>query len=179
MQKNITDYFINNSDFETDKIFYNDSEIQEILNIYTDGACSRNGYSNAQAGIGIYSENLLEISERIKGEQTNQRAELFAILKALESIDIKKYNQINIYTDSKYSISCITIWIDNWLKNNWQSKYKKPVKNKDIIKDIYAIYSKYNHINFIHIFAHTNKKDIHSLGNEKADLLARLSINNK
>ncbi len=146
------------------------------ITIYTDGACSNNGKKNAAAGIGVYVENIYNISEKISGRQTNQRAELYAILKALNIININEYTKIIIYTDSLYSINCITKWIHGWIKNGWLDKKKHPVKNRDIIENIYNIYKKYSTIHFNHIIAHTNKNDIHSLGNAKADELARLSL---
>ena len=145
---------------------------KKTITIYTDGACKNNGKKNAIAGIGVYSENVYNISEKIKGRQTNQRAELYAILKALELTKIDDYSIVYIYTDSLYSINCITKWIYGWINNGWLDKKKKPVKNKDIIQPIYNIYKKYSNIRFIHIEAHTNKTDIHSLGNAKADELA-------
>ena len=144
------------------------------ITIYTDGACSNNGKKNAAAGIGVYVENIYNISEKISGRQTNQRAELYAILKALNVININDYTKIIIYTDSLYSINCITKWIKTWIKNGWLDKKKHPIKNKDIIQSIYNIYNKYNHIHFIHVLAHTNNTDIHSIGNSKADALANL-----
>ena len=36
---------------------------------------------------------------------------------ALQIINIDDYSAINIYTDSKYSINCITKWIKTWIKN--------------------------------------------------------------
>src|SRR4051794_17307911 len=56
------------------------------------------------------------ISERLEGEvQTNQRAELTAILRALESINDAQPAEVR--TDSKYSIQCVTEWYVNWLRN--------------------------------------------------------------
>ena len=147
-----------------------------ILVIYTDGACSNNGKKNAKAGIGIYIDNMYSISEKLEGKQTNQRAELYAILKSLKIININDYTSIIIYTDSQYSINCITKWIKNWIKNNWKDKHNKPVKNKDLIEPIYNIYKTNNNIKFTHILAHTNLQDCHSLGNNKADMLARQAI---
>tara|TARA_Y100001958_G_C21025168_1_gene400225 strand:+ start:28 stop:558 length:531 start_codon:yes stop_codon:yes gene_type:complete len=175
MQTKITTFFQKNTLDKTDiKIIKNNKE--NPIYIYTDGACKNNGKKNAIAGIGVYIKDICDISERIKGKQTNQRAELYAILKALESINIKEYNPIYIYTDSQYSINCITKWIYGWLNNGWLDKKKHPIKNKDIIQSIYNIYKNYSYINFIHIEAHTNKTDIHSLGNSKADYLATHSI---
>jgi len=149
------------------------------LLIYTDGSCINNGKQNAKAGIGIYCKEAdLYISKRITGKQTNQRAELSAILIALENITISVYDKITIYTDSMYSINCLTQWIKNWIKNNWLDKHKKPIKNKDLILSIYNIICLNPRIYLLHIEAHTNKKDIHSIGNSIADKLARDSILN-
>ncbi len=42
---------------------------------------------------------------------------------------------------------------------------------------LYETY-KYTNIQFMHVYAHTNKKDIHSIGNSMADKLAYDAINN-
>ena len=169
MTKTILDYFSNSSSKKLTEV--------KSINIYTDGACINNGKKNAKAGIGIYISDNQMISERITGHQTNQRAELFAILKTLKILNIGDYNIVNIYTDSQYSINCITKWIHGWLKNNWLDSKKKLVKNRDIIEQIYNIKKNYNNIIFHHIYSHTNKTDIHSIGNSKADKLARDSLN--
>tara|TARA_B000000475_G_scaffold263469_1_gene249996 strand:- start:444 stop:947 length:504 start_codon:yes stop_codon:yes gene_type:complete len=161
----------------TQFFFKNKSTISKTLYIYTDGACTNNGKRNAKAGIGIYSPNLFNISEKLIGHQTNQRAELYAILKALQLTDILEYDSIHIYTDSMYSINCLTKWIFKWIKNDWLDFKKKPVKNKDLILQIYTILYNHNHIHLHHILAHTNKTDTHSIGNSYADDLARKSIN--
>lgn len=182
MQTKLTQFFKKNTldksttDFQKNEtnIEQNNNIQKKTITIYTDGACKNNGKKNAIAGIGVYSENVYNISEKIEGRQTNQRAELYAILKALELTKIDDYSTVYIYTDSLYSINCITKWIYGWINNGWLDKKKKPVKNKDIIQPIYNIYKKYSNIRFIHIEAHTNKTDIHSLGNAKADELATL-----
>lgn len=166
MQTSITDFF-----------YKNKKTSGKVLYIYTDGACVNNGKKNAKAGIGVYSENIFNISERVVGHQTNQRAELYAILKALQLTDINEYDSIHLYTDSMYSINCLTKWIYKWINNSWLDFKKKPVKNKDIILQIYNILYNRTNIHLHHVYSHTNKTDIHSLGNSKADDLARKSIN--
>ena len=70
VQKSITSYFksTSSSNSNINLIF---GEKKEDLIIYTDGACSNNGKSTAKAGIGVYSKDKLNISERIVGKQTN------------------------------------------------------------------------------------------------------------
>ena len=145
------------------------------LIIYTDGACSNNGKSNAKAGVGIHFSKKNELhftdrSESFKENPTNQRAELKAILDALQIV--QKYpHRIIIYTDSEYSIKCVTQWFPNWVKHNKLDDKK----NIDLIKPIYQYYRSLS-IEFRHINSHTGLHDEHSLGNEEADRLANMGI---
>jgi ribonuclease HI len=75
------------------------------------------------------------VSEALKGsKQTNQRAELTAILRALDIAP--RHREVTIYTDSKYSIDCVTNWYRNWVKNGWVNSKGKPVENKDLVAEI-------------------------------------------
>ena len=70
-----------------------------------------------------------------------------------------------------YSFNCITVWYPKWMKEN---KLKNR-KNIDLIQPIYELIQEMNVI-FIHINAHTDLQDRHSVGNSKADLLATQCI---
>lgn len=151
---------------------------QDTFNIYTDGACKHNGSDKAKAGIGVYfnkhnSVNIPNVSERLTTiKQTNNVAELTAILRALElcyEYNIK--HQILIYTDSDYSMKCIEIWYPQWKKENKM----KDRKNIDILQKIDKLYEKLD-VKFKHIRSHTGLTDIHSKGNEMADRLAVQSL---
>jgi ribonuclease HI len=75
------------------------------------------------------------ISEALKGSrQTNQRAELTAIVRALDIAPLNR--DVTIYTDSRYSINCVTNWYKSWVRNKWMTAKNKPVENKDLIMDI-------------------------------------------
>lgn len=108
-----------------------------MLTIYTDGSSLRNGAAGARAGVGVYfgpgdSKN---VSEALPGtRQTNQRAELTAILRALDLAP--RHRDVTIYTDSRYSIDCVTNWYKNWRKNGWITATKKPVENRDLVQDV-------------------------------------------
>ena len=41
-----------------------------------------------------------------------------------------------IFTDSKYSIDCVTSWFITWRNNGWQTSNGKPVENRDLIETI-------------------------------------------
>lgn len=146
--------------------------------VYTDGSCIGNGNVNANGGIGIYFPNkeLKNVSKVYRHKRcTSSRTELYAILLAIKLIK-QSYNlddtTIDIYSDSKYSISCITKWAKNWEKNGWIKTDGLPVKNKEYICAIYKYFKLYN-INFHHVHAHTKKSDEFSEYNDNADKLAK------
>ena len=62
---------------------------------------------------------------------TNNRMELAGVLRALTEV-FKRKKEIVVYTDSKYVINGMTGWIYGWQKNNWKTKEKKDVLNKDL-----------------------------------------------
>lgn len=144
--------------------------------VYTDGSCMKKK-DGIKCGYGVYFPNneLPNISKKFtKMPLTNQRAELYAIYKAIKEICKNiKFNHVKIYSDSEYSIKSLTEWIISWKKNNWKTANKKEVLNQDIIKKIDKKLQKYEgKITFTHVKAHTGKSDAHSLGNAEADRLA-------
>jgi ribonuclease HI len=144
--------------------------------VYTDGACSNNGMPDAKAGIGIYfgKDDACNLSEAVEGKQTNNTAELQAILRTYDIIEdsILKGNKICIMSDSRYAIQAATTYGEKQEKTNW--KYDIP--NKDLVKKVYLLYKDKPNVRFQWIAAHTDKSDIHSLGNEAADKLANQAI---
>lgn len=77
------------------------------------------------------------VSEVLQGpRQTNQRAELTAVKRALDVAP--RHRDITIFTDSKYAIDSVTSWYVNWSKNGWITAAKKPVENRDLIEPIRA-----------------------------------------
>lgn len=131
-----------------------------MLNIYTDGSSLGNGQLGSSAGVGVFfgpgdtryttlhtfsdqplpiyvPQNLTpairNVSAPLVGpRQTNQRAELTAIQKALDLAPLDR--SVTIFSDSNYAINCATTWSKTWRKNGWVTSAKKPVENKDIVE---------------------------------------------
>ena len=108
--------------------------------IYTDGSCVGNPGPGGWAAIIIFGN---EKKELFGGEKTttNNRMELTAAIKAIEYCCEQKKNQaslknLRIFTDSAYVKEGITVWINNWEKNNWKTADKKDVKNVDLWKKL-------------------------------------------
>jgi ribonuclease HI len=162
IEKNIVE--IENSTFEPD--YY----------VYTDGACSNNGKENAIAGIGIYfgENDMRNVSQKVIGKQTNNTAELGAILHTYNIIkpDILSGKKIGIVSDSAYAIRCATTYGKSCEKEGWE----RDIPNKDLVRNIYELYKDISTIKFLHIMAHTQKTDNHSIGNDHADKLANMAV---
>lgn len=118
------------------------------IEIYTDGACSKNPGPGGWAYIIINKDSKEEIFKASGGEKltTNNRMELMAVIRALQKIQeetlsgqsgiIAAYESISVHTDSQYVQQGISSWIFNWKKNNWKTASKQPVKNQDLWQEL-------------------------------------------
>ena len=145
--------------------------------VYTDGACINNGKFSASAGFGIFFEinDPRNVSQKIIGKQTNNIAELTAILQTYYIIenDIINGKKIIIVSDSIYAIRCVTSYGKKCNEKNWNVD----IPNKELVKKTFEIYNNKLNVQFMHIKAHTNNSDIHSIGNKYADKLATMPLN--
>ena len=135
-----------------------------MIKIYTDGSCLNNPGDGGWAAIININGNIKKISGSSK-DTTNNKMELMAPIKALQ--EIKKKQKIEIYTDSQYVRLGITDWINKWIKNNWQTSKKEPVKNKELWIELYELTKSYE-IKWIWVKAHAG-----NILNEEVDLLAK------
>jgi ribonuclease HI len=103
--------------------------IKNTVEIYTDGACSGNPGPGGWGSVLLYNGHRREISGG-DAETTNNRMEMMAVIKALETL--RRSCNVMIYTDSVYVMKGITEWIEQWKKRNWKTAAKKPVKNAEL-----------------------------------------------
>ncbi len=100
--------------------------------IYTDGACSGNPGPGGWGAVLIYGDFRREISGA-EANTTNNRMELTAAIKALESLKLPC--AVELYSDSAYLINAYKQnWLTNWVKRGWLKADKKPVENVDLWK---------------------------------------------
>ena len=135
-----------------------------MIKIYTDGSCLKNPGNGGWAAIININSEIVKISGSAK-DTTNNKMELMAPIKALQ--EIKEQQPIEIYTDSQYVKLGITDWIHKWIKNNWQTSKKEPVKNKELWIELYELTKSYE-IKWIWVKAHAG-----NILNEEVDLLAK------
>ena len=135
-----------------------------MITIYTDGSCLNNPGNGGWAAIININNDIKKISGGVK-DTTNNKMELMAPIKALQ--EIKEKQSIEIYIDSEYVRLGITDWVHKWIKNNWQTSKKEPVKNKELWIQLYDL-NKLHEIKWIWVKAHSG-----NVLNEEVDLLAR------
>ena len=143
-----------------------------MIKIYTDGACSGNPGPGGW-GYVILENGKLHTGKGSESQTTNNRMELMAAIKALESA--RADESLFLYTDSTYLQKGITEWIVNWKKNNWITSSKKPVSNKDLWIKIDQLNLELD-IKWKWVKAHQSDNSDDTLYNNMADELATGAI---
>jgi ribonuclease HI len=137
------------------------------VEIFTDGACSGNpgpgGWGALLRGHG--SETELSGGEPAT---TNNRMEMMAAIAALESLD--RGVHAVIFTDSRYLLDGITLWLPRWKTRGWKTADKKPVKNVDLWKRLEAALARHR-VEWRWVKGHAGH-----IENDRVDALARAAI---
>lgn len=159
------------------------------IQVFTDGGSSPKTH---KAGMGVAFSSphqALAVSTRLKNGTTNQEAELQAIVACLRQIseNFTDGELITIWTDSDYSIKCLTQYINVWEKNGWVTSSNTPVKHRELIEDCYNRWQKLTpirvrlrHISEVGLKSHQSRPGMDSPalkqlvwnGNRTADILA-------
>ena len=135
--------------------------------IYTDGACRGNPGPGGWGALIKFESAEKEIFGG-QPDTTNNQMELSAAIEGLAAL--KEPCSVELFTDSKYVMDGITLWIQNWKKNNWRTAAKKDVKNKELWQKLDQLISQHR------VQWHWVKGHSGDVGNETADLLANKGI---
>jgi len=101
--------------------------------IYTDGSCLNNpgpgGWAFLVAGS---SQPSIECFGHL-AHTTNNQMELQGVIEALKWL-LSAYGAqtaATLFTDSRYVQQGITLWMQNWKRNQWRTSQKQSVKNQE------------------------------------------------
>ncbi|MFN2160143.1 MAG: ribonuclease HI [Anaerolineales bacterium] len=136
------------------------------VTIYTDGACDPNPGPGGWAALIFFKSRRKEISGSVK-ESTNNRMELTAAIKALETLN--RECEIDFYTDSEYLKRGITEWLEIWRARNWRRK-GGALKNVDLWQTLDKLIARHA-IDWHWIRGHAGNRH-----NQRVDYLARKAI---
>jgi ribonuclease HI len=141
-----------------------DRAAAKIVDIYTDGACSGNPGPGGWGVLLRYGSTEKELYGGEAAETTNNRMELMAAIRALESLT--RPVQVRLHTDSTYVRNGITKWLLNWKRNGWRTADKQPVKNADLWQRLELAIERHE-VEWLWVKGHAGDP-----GNERADALA-------
>lgn len=153
----------------------NDSQAIPVSNepshriVYTDGsfAWEAPGVGFAGCGVCVEGDGSWNMALPLAGEkQTNNRAELVAVILALERLPQEW--SLTICTDSQYVVRGVTEWLPRWKSKAWVTARGKVVDNSDLWENLcVALEARARPVSFQWVRGHVGV-----LGNEKADGLA-------
>ena len=116
----------------------------------------------------MYKETKKEISGG-RNNTTNNVMELTAVIEGLKML--KFPCEVDLYSDSAYVVNAFQQgWIYNWVKNNWKTAGKEPVKNQELWKELYDLTKKHK-VTFHKVKGHSDNEY-----NNRCDELARNAI---
>jgi ribonuclease HI len=158
--------------------------------VFCDGACSGNGTKKSVGGWAWAFWAGKHLSD-IQGEptrwcisplaigpngepHTNQRAELTALLSAIQWIATAvALDTTTIYSDSDYSIKCASVWGPGWKRKGWKKSTPGEIQNLDLIQPLVDIYLANKHrIRLEHVRGHQKAVTPTSYGNNWVDRAA-------
>jgi ribonuclease HI len=180
LTKEDADEFVKNGNTFLEKVLSktlgDEEDFIPDITVFTDGACSNNGKPNAIAGIGVFfgPNDPRNYSSKIEGKQSNNCAEMKAILEAYRILknDIKSGKKVLICSDSEYSLKCCTTYGKKCEEKEWDDE----IPNIELIKIAYELFKNKKNIQFKYVKAHTDGNDPFSIGNDGADKLANKAI---
>lgn len=149
--------------------------------IYCDGACRGNGRAGAVGGWAwaywpgaAGGEPTAGAAERLPTPPvaTNQRAELRALLEALQWWGARGGGgPVRIYSDSQYAINCASVWGPGWKRRGWMRGAGEPVQNVDLIQPLVDLWGLMR-VPLVHVRGHQTGDGPESWGNNWVDRMA-------
>jgi ribonuclease HI len=143
------------------------TKTKDIVEIFTDGACSGNPGPGGWGALLRYGKVEKELSGGA-AETTNNRMEMTAVIAALESL--KRPSHVHLTTDSQYVKNGMTEWMPQWKKREWKTADRKPVKNVDLWQRLDAAIQPHK-VKFFWVRGHNGHPE-----NERVDRLATEAI---
>ena len=155
--------------------------IRNAITVFVDGSCFHNCKKKNQgrAGIGVVFPEYTEfnMSEKLPGENaTNNRAELYAIIRSLEIVNHKidpcRRRELIVKTDSELSMNICNKWMRQWKIRGWKKADNQVAANLDLLIILDELLQT-RKVTVTHVRAHTMRTDVDSRMNAQADALAK------
>ena len=104
----------------------------QIVEIFTDGACSGNPGPGGWGYI-LRCDGVEREGSGGESRTTNNRMELLGAIEGLKSLD--KPARVRLVSDSQYLVKGLNEWIDGWKRRGWRRK-DGPVMNVELWQEL-------------------------------------------
>lgn len=131
---------------------------QHKVALFTDGACRGNPGPGSWAAVGqVVPDEVLFTSSGLEVLTTNNKMELEAVIQGLEQIREQEGNfqDIYVYSDSKYVIEGIEKWVHGWKKRGWLKADNKPPENLELWKNLDRLRDSFSFVQFNWVKGHS------------------------
>lgn len=143
------------------------NDIQTLVEIFSDGACSGNPGPGGWGTILRAGGQTKELSG-FAPQTTNNRMEMLGAIAGLEAL--KRPCRVRLTTDSQYLVKGMTEWIYGWQKKGWKNSKKEEVLNRDLWERLLEL-SRKHQVEWTWVRGHAGHPE-----NERCDELARAAI---
>lgn len=143
------------------------NEVDGLVEIFTDGACSGNPGPGGWGAILRYNGTEKELFG-FEPTTTNNRMEMTAAIEALRCL--RRSARVRLHTDSQYVQKGMSEWLPGWKRRGWKTADRQPVKNEDLWRELDRLAGQHR-IEWQWVRGHAGHPE-----NERADALARRGI---
>ena len=140
------------------------------LTLFVDGSSKRDPTGRRAAAYAIVTTNDILEARPLSEGTTSQKAELIALTRALHLATGKR---VSIYTDSKYAFLIAHSHSAIWRKRGFLTTKGSPISNAPLITKLLEAISQPTQVAILHCKGHQMTHDTVSLGNNRADQVAR------
>jgi ribonuclease HI len=145
-----------------------DAISNDLVRLYTDGACSANPGPGGWAYILQHpASGQTRDASGAEALTTNNRMELTGVIEGLASL--KRPCRVEVVTDSQYVAKGLAEWMPKWKAQGWKRKegrQLKPVQNEDLWRRLEALAAGHQ-VRITHVLGHNGHVE-----NEACDRMA-------
>jgi len=138
--------------------------MQDVIEIFTDGACKGNPGPGGYGVVLISGDRKKELSGGFR-KTTNNRMELLACIEGLKAL--KSSSSVVLTSDSKYVVNAMVKgWAKKWRSKGWKLSPSKPARNPDLWAQLLDLCAEHK-VEFKWVKGHNEHPE-----NERCDALA-------
>ncbi|KAL3968319.1 tenascin [Sarotherodon galilaeus] len=140
---------------------------------FTDGCCHRDE-EGLKAGYAVVrrvgQEYQVIEAGRIEGQQSAQRAEVIALIRALR---LAKNLKVNIYTDSAYAFGAAHVELAQWKRAGYRTATNAPICHKKEMEELEKALEDPDEVSIVKCKGHSQGDNPVARGNQTADEAAK------